>query len=166
MFLLPFSAFFSDTYFTYLVHRAFNLRYTELFPTSAQSFFPPVHRSFSLGAQSFYPRCTGLFPSCAQSFSHRCTELFPSGAQSFLPPVHRAFTGTQSFFPRHRAFTLRHTRLITPATSKPPHDTQSFFPPVHRALGAKACHPDRAVGEWRDLVLAFGKARQTLLFAK
>ena len=32
----------------------------------------------------------------------------------------------------------------------------------HRALGAKACHPDRAVGEWRDLVLAFGKARQTL----
>ena len=36
----------------------------------------------------------------------------------------------------------------------------------HRALGAKACHPDRAVGEWRDLVLAFGKARQTLLFAK
>ena len=98
----------------------------------------------------------------AQSF-YRYTELFPSGAQSFLPPVHRAFTGTQSFFPRHRAFTLRHTRLITPATSKPPHDTQSFFPPVHRALGAKACHPDRAVGEWRDLVLAFGKARQTLL---
>ena len=28
----------------------------------------------------------------------------------------------------------------------------------HRALGAKGCHPDRAVGEWRDLVLAFKKA--------
>ena len=26
--------------------------------------------------------------------------------------------------------------------------------------------PVLAVGEWRDLVLAFGKARQTLLFAK
>ena len=26
--------------------------------------------------------------------------------------------------------------------------------------------PTEPVGEWRDLVLAFGKARQTLLFAK
>ena len=43
---------------------------------------------------------------------------------------------------------------------------ESYMIPEHRALGAKACHPDRAVGEWRDLVLAFGKARQTLLFAK
>ena len=33
-------------------------------------------------------------------------------------------------------------------------------------IGAKAGHSDRAVGEWRDLVLAFKKARQTLLFPK
>ena len=55
-----------------------------------------------------------------------------------LLPVHRAFSlGAQSSSPRHRAFTLRHTRLITPATSKPPHDTQSFFPPVHRAFSLR-----------------------------
>ena len=79
-------------------------RYTELFPSGAQGFFPPVHRAFT-GTQSFFPWCTELLPV------HRAFSL---GAQSFLPPVHRAFT-------------LRHTRLITPATSKPPHDTQSFY---------------------------------------
>ena len=97
MFLLPFSAFFSDTYFTYLEHRAFTLRCTELcfrrlcnfdlpnkqrfslqrhkstrirlVPNSWDSYAGFLwHRAFPSGTQSFLPRCTELFPSCAQSF--------------------------------------------------------------------------------------------------
>ena len=71
------------------VHRAFSLRYTELFPTSAQSFLPPVHR--------------------AQHLLHRAppndTELLHCGTQGsspLQPPsrlmIHRAFSlGAQSF---------------------------------------------------------------------
>ena len=122
--------------------------------------------------------------SCAQSFP-LCTELFT---------VHRAFCRAQAqsfflcaeLFPVRRAFRCAQSFLLC---------TELFPVHRHRALGAKACHPDqrfcrwkllfyqqpcakakefvfrRILGQyagilWRDLVLAFGKARQTLLFAK
>ena len=88
-----------------------------------------------------------------------------------LSAVHRAFRCAQSFLPCTELFPVHR----------------------HRALGARACHPDQRFGTetalpcanalcqnckklcflrlyagvlWRNLVFAFGKARQTLLFAK
>ena len=59
MFLLPFSAFFSDTYFTYLEHRAFTHRYTELFPSGAQSFFPGKQSPLQCKYKFIYPDFLG-----------------------------------------------------------------------------------------------------------
>ena len=116
-----------------LWHRAFSLRYTELFPSGTQSFFPPVHRAFSLGAQSSSPR--------HRAFTLRHTRLItsatskpPHDTQSFLPPVHRAFSlrYTELLPPVHKAFSHRCTELNICCTELLPM-TQSFDTAAHKA---------------------------------
>ena len=108
-------------------HRAFfhgaqssSHRCTELSPTGTQSFYrytellPSVHRAFT-GTQSFYPRCTELLPSVhrasfwqpLQPWFVKETAFFFAKAQNLRIRLdsyagflwHRAFTGTQSFYP-------------------------------------------------------------------
>ena len=144
MFLLPFSAFFSDTYFTYLVHRAFTLgtqsfggqslssrpsrRRVEgscigFWKSKANSTFCKVVKQKGEGKPTFSTRSfpLSLRPSplpCGDQGSPPGPPMPCFVAQGFFPPVHRAFTGAQSFFPPvHRAFTPANKVLCNVNTS-------------------------------------------------
>ena len=97
MFLLPFSAFFSDTYFTYLVHRAFSLGTQSFYPRCTE-LLPSVHRaSFWQPLQPWFVKETAFFFAKAQNLRIR---LVPNSWDSYAGFLwHRAFTGTQSFYP-------------------------------------------------------------------
>ena len=130
MFLLPFSAFFSDTYFTYLVHRA-----------------------FFLGTQSFQPRNTEHFPSGTQSFGGQslssrpsrrrvegsCIGFWKSKANStFCKVVKQKGEGKPTFSTRSFPLSLRPSPLPCGDQGSPPGPPMpcgtELSPLVHRAF--------------------------------
>ena len=105
MFLLPFSAFFSDTYFTYLVHRAFSLQCTELFPTGTQSF----------GGQSLSSR-----PS-RRRVEGSCIGFWKSKAKpTFCKVVKQKGEGKPTFSTRSFPLSLRPSPLPCGDQGSPP----------------------------------------------
>ena len=88
-----------------IVHRAFTLRYTELFPSGAQSFLPPVHRaSFWQPLQPWFVKETAFFFAKAQNLRIR---LVPNSWDSYAGFLwHRAPPNDAELLPVHRAFSL------------------------------------------------------------